>query len=293
MKTGKILLISAAFFWGISGLVTQVALNYNSTMMIIMMRFAVASLISFIVFKPKIDMKHLKLGFLLSCLLMGIYYTSTEGLKYTSASNASFIIGSNVVVVPLINRLLYKKPLYLETVLSSLVCLFGLGLITLTGATSLNVGDIFCMIDMVIYSFYIVLISNEASQMNTEKLVTVQYMFVSFMAAIYLIMFEKIQFEYTLINVASVGVLGFFCTFLAFYFQNKGQKEISPENASQLLALMPIFATLLDLLFADIMISQYTFLGMLIILYINISFKSTLSKFIGKMISNREVKYKL
>ncbi len=267
MKKSSLLLVLAAFFWGTSGLLTQTALIYNTTMMLVAIRFSIAAVLALLFFKTRWNKLHLKNGFILSILLIGIYVTSTLGLKYTSASNAGFIIGSNVILVPLINRLFLKEKIQKKNIIKSIVCLIGLALVTLKGAQPINIGDLLCFFDAIIYSLYIIYGSRLSKEIDTKSLITIQYTFVAVLTSTYVLFFESPKLNTSADNLLSLFALGFFCTFLAFYFQLKAQKEVSSEKASQLLALMPIFTILLDVLFVGLVPSAYAFIGgMMIIL---------------------------
>jgi drug/metabolite transporter (DMT)-like permease len=106
--------------------------------MLIGYRFLIAGLLGLLVFKMnpfKISKEIYKHSLVLSSLLMVIYVSSTYGLKYTSASNAGFIIGSSVILVPINNGLIYKEKLSRNENISSLICFIGLALVTLKGTT--------------------------------------------------------------------------------------------------------------------------------------------------------------
>jgi len=266
MKKSSLLLVLAAFFWGTSGLLTQTALIYNTTMMLVAIRFSIAAVLALLFFKTRWNKLHLKNGFILSILLIGIYVTSTLGLKYTSASNAGFIIGSNVILVPLINRLFLKEKIQKKNIIKSIVCLIGLALVTLKGAQPINIGDLLCFFDAIIYSLYIIYGSRLCKDIDTKSLITIQYTFVAVLTSTYVLFFESPIINTSADNLFSLFALGFFCTFLAFYFQLKAQKEVSSEKASQLLALMPIFTILLDVLVVGLTPSVYAFIGGMMII---------------------------
>lgn len=273
MKKENSLLIIAAFFWGTSGLLTQIALNYNTTMMLVSVRFLIAAFMGLVLFKVKWDKAHLKSGFILSILLIGIYVSSTYGLKYTSASNAGFIIGSNVVLVPIINKLFFKGKVKSKDYFKSFIVLLGLSLVTLKGAKPFNIGDVYCFIDAIIYSLYIIYGSRLSKDIDTKSLITIQYAFVALFTTIYVASFESLTINLEASNILSLFALGLFCTFLAFYFQLKAQKEITSEKASQLLALMPIFTIGLDVLFVGLVPSVYALIGGSMIILATSEFK--------------------
>lgn len=261
----------SALFWGMSGVLTQIALNELSTMTLIFFRFLMSVILAVIILKTyKIDKKYIKHGMVLSCLLMVIYISSNEGLKYTSASNAGFIIGANVILVPMINRFIFKKQIQKKVYLKSLICLLGLGLITLKGANPLNKGDFYCFIDTIAYALYIIYNSRLDHSLNPKKLITIQYAVVTCFSFVFMMTFESIPFDISLAAILAVLILGTLCTFLAFYFQLQSQRYLTAEKSSQLLSLIPIFTVLFDLIFVGVLMSPAAILGALLVISISI-----------------------
>jgi len=251
MKINKAesLLLFSAFAWGISGILTQVSLTTLTPMAIIFIRFIIAATLG--VFFFKINPFGIKKSYYfhslnLSLLLTIIYISSTYGLKYTTASNAGFIIGSAVVLVPLFNRFFFKETITLKTYFVSFICFIGLALVTLKGKTQLNIGDFYCFIDAIAYAFYIIYNSRLSKTIDSKKLISLQYVFVSLFIFIYLIVFESLSFTFTTGSLVSIVILGSICTFLAFLFQLKAQQSLSAERSSQILTLMPVFTLAFD-----------------------------------------------
>lgn len=266
-KYSEIALTGSALFWGVSGVLTQVALKDMSPMMLISSRFLIAALLGVLVFRShlkKINLQTVKDAFVLSLLLLIIYISSTVGLKYTSASNAGFIIGSSVILVPIINMVFFGKKLKRKELASSMLCLIGLGLVTLKGATGLNIGDFYCFIDALAYSLFIIF-SSKLKNADIKALSSLQYLFVFMMTAVYVILFEKIDLSISLPSVTAIILLGSACTFLAFLFQIAAQRHLSAERTSRILALIPIFTLVFDYLYFGVLMPIPALVGGLLI----------------------------
>lgn len=254
MKINKAesLLLFSAFAWGIAGILTQISLTTLSPMAIIFIRFIIAAILGVSIFK--INPLEIKKSYYfhslnLSLLLTVIYISSTYGLKYTTASNAGFIIGSAVVLVPLFNRMFFKESITAKTYFVSFLCFIGLSLVTLKGKTRLNIGDFYCFIDAIAYAFYIIYNSRLSKTIESKKLITLQYVFVSSFILIYLIVFESLSFNFNTGSLVSIVILGSICTFLAFLFQLRAQQSLTAERSSQILTLMPVFTLAFDYFF--------------------------------------------
>lgn len=261
-KLSILALVACAFFWGGSGVLTQVALKEISTMVLIFVRFAIASLMCFICFRHiRWDKKHLIHGTILATLLVVIYVSSTLGLKYTTASNAGFIIGSAVVLVPIFDFICNKTRFKKIELLSIAMCFIGLFFVTFKGDVTLNKGDFYCFIDACAYGAYILYNGQKTKGLQTEALVTIQYTLVALVTGLYCLASHSLVLPESPETWLVLLVLGFFCTFLAFYMQVRAQKNVSAHYASRLLTLIPIFSVGFDMIFLDTWLSMPLVIG--------------------------------
>lgn len=264
-------LMLSALFWGISGILTQIALEEVSTMTLIFFRFLLSTALAITLFKTyRFEKSYLKHGIILASLLMVIYLSSNAGLKHTSASNAGFIIGSNVILVPFINRLFFKSPIAKKVYIKSFTCFIGLALITLKGAKPLNIGDFYCFIDAIAYSLYIIYNSRINKNLNTKKLISIQYGMVTFLSFFYIIRFEGLSLQMSIKGALSIVILSVLCTFLAFYLQLQSQQYISAEKASQILSLIPIFTVIFDMIIMGTILTPAALIGGLLVLSVSV-----------------------
>jgi len=272
-------LTMAALFWGVSGVLTQIALNDVTPMTLIGYRFIVAGLIALLVFRVKLkdlNKNVIRASFMMSILLMVIYISSTYGLKYTSASNAGFIIGSSVILVPFINGLIFKHKYKRKEIISTILCFIGLGLVTLKGTTGINIGDLYCFIDALAYSVYIIYGSKLSKDINIKVLSSLQYIMVTIMTFIYLFAFESPFVEVTVKGFSAILVLGLVCTFMAFYLQLESQVYLGAGRSSRILALIPIFTIIFDFIYFGTILTLPAMIGGGLVVFstIFIDFKS-------------------
>jgi len=257
-------LLTCALFWGASGVLTQIALVETTPLGLTFLRFLLASILGIVCFRVnpfKQDKLLVKHSLVLAGLLIVIYISSTYGLKYTTASNAGFIIGSAVVLVPILNALVFKQSPNKKDMISSSICFIGLALVTLKGGQNINKGDLFCLIDAFAYSFYIIYNSRLKHDVNIKALTTLQYSFVGIFTLVYLLIFETIPVISSSKAIISVILLGVFCTFLAFFIQVMAQKNTSAENASRILTFIPVFTVAFDRIIFGVQLTPLAMLG--------------------------------
>ncbi len=65
---------------------------------------------------------------------------------YTTPSKNAFITATNVVIVPFIGFILYRRKLDKIGIISSLVALIGIGILSLEADFSINFGDFLTLI---------------------------------------------------------------------------------------------------------------------------------------------------
>lgn len=156
------MLLLVAFLWGSSYVVTKGSIDLVDPLEVIFFRFSLAALLSLIFFGKHLKTKakgQIRAGFILGALLsLGMVF-AMNGLKHTSVSKNSFIISTNVVVVPFLYWALCKRK---PTVMSlGAVCLMALGLGFLTldfkGDFSINKGDFISFACVFFYAGHVVL----------------------------------------------------------------------------------------------------------------------------------------
>ncbi|MFC6755383.1 DMT family transporter, partial [Halorubrum tibetense] len=117
----------------------------------------------------------MSLGF----LLFIAFYAQTEGLRFTSVSNAGFITGMLVPLVPLLSWLAFRHKITKAGWIA--VCLSTAGLYGLTGGanTALNKGDILVLIGAIAFASHIVLTGHYAQKLPIISLSILQMLAVS------------------------------------------------------------------------------------------------------------------
>lgn len=134
-QKGIIAMLIAVFVWGISFINIRVAMGVMGAMTLGGIRFFIATLILFVILKyQKVDLsiKKKDIPRFVFTSVIGItvyFFFENNGVKYTSASIASIIIGSIPVFSVVSDSLVYKKPITKITISSLILSLVGVGLI--------------------------------------------------------------------------------------------------------------------------------------------------------------------
>ena len=122
-----------AFIWGATFVLVKDALFEIGPFLFLGLRFVLAFII--LAALAWDSMKRLRAGTLRYGCLLGVflfagYVLQTVGLKYTTASNAGFISGINVVLVPIIYSVFNRSHPQIKTMLTVLTAMAGLYLMS-------------------------------------------------------------------------------------------------------------------------------------------------------------------
>ena len=107
----------------------------------------------------KMNREILKHSALLSLFVTSMYVFSTVGIKYTISARASFFTCLTFVIVPVLNRLLFRVKISGVILRSIILCFAGVLLLSYApgmAGLALNYGDLLCIVASVAGSLHIV-----------------------------------------------------------------------------------------------------------------------------------------
>ncbi len=154
--TGLLLLGTA--FWGISFTGVKVGISHHSAFVFLFYKFLLAALALAGVFYRQlryISRTTWRVAALISAPLLVATVLQTLSLRYTSVTNAAFITGLDVVLIPVLKFLVYKKPVQPKHLLACGLALIGLYIITVQHGLHLTIGDLGMVACAVGFAFYV------------------------------------------------------------------------------------------------------------------------------------------
>lgn len=239
VKTANLLLLITAIFWGMGYIGTDILVDEGmSSISIIGMRFLIASILLIIIFfkKLKFDKVSLIGSFIIGLVLFLSFLAQTLGMENTTTTKVSFITGSNVVFVPLIMFVLYRKKIEIKHLISVLLTIIGLAFLT-GGMTDFNYGDFLTFICAFFFGLHIVLINHYSKKIDIYMLAIGQMFVVSLLSFIIAPFFHtNIIYETQNINFIVLLLVGIIPSALCFLLQNIGLKYTDPGKGSIILA---------------------------------------------------------
>jgi drug/metabolite transporter (DMT)-like permease len=188
------------------------------------------------------------------------------GIQYTTASNAGFITGTSVIMVPVFSALLFKeRPKFLTLVGIVLACC---GLYFLSGGNyqALNKGDWLIMGCALAAAFHIIFTGRFAPRHNIYLLMAVQ---LSTIAILNLILFGFSREKIVPIRSGAMVLLVYLAIFgsiFTFLLQTSMQRFTTATRTALIFTTEPLFAALFAFLIAGERLTPLGWLGGCLIL---------------------------
>ncbi|HDX9589478.1 TPA: DMT family transporter [Bacillus pseudomycoides] len=278
-----LMLLLVTFFWGASILLTKVGLTYIEEYNLIALRFIIAFLLSGIVFYKhliKINFQTVKYAFILASILFIVYVCATFGTKYTTVSNAGFLMSLTVIFIPILSSIFLKQRPEKKVVLAIVLTIVGIGLLTLSSEFKIGYGDILCILCALFYAVHIIVTGTMTKHVNSIALGVLQLGFVGLFSIIFSLFMETPKLPNTLESWFSILVLSIFCTAMAFIVQVIAQQHTTPTHAGLIFSLEPVFSAGFAFFFTGETLTLKGYLGatliLLSVLIAELDFKSLL-----------------
>ncbi len=265
-------LLIVAFVWGGGFVAVKDALNTLSPMLLMAFRFTIAATIIYIFFRKKIGKitrRDLKGGSVVGLILFVAFAFQTVGLQYTTASKQGFLTAIYVVLVPLLYWLFYKKAPAKKVFLASFLAIAGIGLISLDGGLTINLGDGLTLACALFFALHILSIEYFSKDMNGFKLAFLQMAVAALLCIVMAFLTEPVRLTLTQREWMAVLYLAVFSTFICFTIQTIAQRYTSSSHASLIMSLESVFAALLGvLMLGEIMTYRIIFGSVLVFIAI-------------------------
>jgi drug/metabolite transporter (DMT)-like permease len=262
-------LLAIAAFWGSSYLLTKIGLRDLSEFNLVALRFIIGFVATGIMFRKnlsRINGRTVKKALILSAILFVVFATATIGVKLTSVSNAAFLSTISVVFIPFISLMLYRDRPNVQAVLGVALAAVGMGLLTLNGQLSVNLGDLLCLTCSLLYALHLVLTGKFIRDVDSVALAVLQLGFVGLFSLIFSFGFETATLPSTGVSWAIVLALALVCTGVPMVVQTVAQRYTDPTRTGLILSLEPVFAAALAFVAAGEILATRGYVGAALLL---------------------------
>ena len=253
-KLAKPMLFSAALIWGTSFFIMKNALDVMPVYYLLAIRFtAGAVLLSLVCWKKWKDFTadYLWRGAIIGGCLFLAYAVQTFGLSYTTPSKNAFLTAVYCVIVPFLYWAVMKQRPDRYNIAAALLCVSGVGLVSLNGDLSVNIGDVLTLICAFFYAAHIVAVAKVSPGKDIYLLTIFQFGFAAVYSWCFGILNETFPVE-AITDPAVFLPLAYLCimaTTVALLFQNVGQIWSDPASASVILSLESVFGVICSVIF--------------------------------------------
>jgi drug/metabolite transporter (DMT)-like permease len=205
-------------------------------------------------------------GALAGALLVGAAALQQAGLKFTTASQAAFITGLYVVLVPLFLALGWRQRPHRSVWIASLLATAGLFLLSVQGALALAPGDGLELAGAALWALHVILIGQLAGRSDALRLAWVQYLVCGVVSLLLGLALETNSLPGLRQAWWAVVYGGVLSVGLGFTLQVFGQRVAPPSDAALILSMETVFAALFGWLLLGEMLTARQLLGCVLML---------------------------
>ncbi|HEX7127948.1 MAG TPA: DMT family transporter [Thermodesulfobacteriota bacterium] len=254
-----LLLVLVCVFWGATFVVVKEAVALVPVNAFLAIRFCLAAVVLVVLFAPR--MRALGPGTAAAAAVLGTvlfagYALQTYGLALTTASNAGFLTGLSVILVPLFSALVFGVRPAPRVWVAVALATGGLYLLAAPGDGSharveFNPGDALVVGGAVAFAWHILLTGRFARRYDPILLATVQIATTGLLGtAAALVVDGGIPLVLPKAVWSAVVVTALFATVFAFVVQTAAQRYTSATRTALIFTLEPVFAALAAWLYA-------------------------------------------
>ncbi|MEN6387627.1 MAG: DMT family transporter [Candidatus Cryosericum sp.] len=252
-RRSELLLLLAVLLWSTTFAVMKESLRSISPALLVLIRFAIAAAVVYVLFRRRIAFSWLNL---LKGLAIGVpeylgFMLQVTGLTRTTASKSAFITGLSVVVAPVLSFIFLHEKRSWRIIVALMAAVAGLWIISF-GFTlrvgGMGSGDFLTLLSALAFSVQVLMIHLFSDHESFYATTFFQLLAVAACSLAYAVATKQTL----VVNPASwpsLLYLAIFTTVITLLLQNRFQHEVTVAQASIIYSLEPVFATLLAVLF--------------------------------------------
>lgn len=249
---GRLALLTAALIWGSSFFVMKNAVEGVPVFLLLGIRFTVGSVLLALAFTWRLRGLNGRIawhGAVLGVLLFLAYTAQTFGLKGTTPGKNAFLTAVYCVLVPFVAWAVSRRRPSGWNWVAAVLCLGGIGLVSLDGDMTINQGDALTLLGGVFYALHMTAVSRFGQDEDPILLTLIQFAAAAVCCWVLSLSTERMTEPFPANAWVELGYLAVFATTAALLLQNVGQSVTPAAPASILLSLESVFGVLFSVLF--------------------------------------------
>ncbi len=257
-------LFATTFIWGGTFVIIKEGLADLSPLLMVSIRFSLATLILFpfcIKALLEADRKSIFWGLLLGLLIFAGFLLQTLGLKETTTSKSAFITTMMVIFTPLFQMILLQRRPKWGNLVGVVIVSIGLWFLTAPSGGGLNRGDLLTLLCAIVFGLFIVLLDWTTRRYDFLLMTFLQICFPAVCGWILLPFFEQPIFRPTQAALLTLGYTAILATVVTGYIQTRYQRDTTPTRAALIFTVEPIWAATLGFFFLQETMDRWGMLG--------------------------------
>ena len=261
---GRAALLTAALIWGSSFIVMKDTLNDVPVFLLLAIRFTLGGVLLALIFRKRLLVSSksiLSHGILCGVLLLTAYATQTYGLMTTSPGTNAFLTANYCVLVPFLAWFFHRKRPTVYNWAAAVMCIAGIGLISLSGDLSIGTGEGLTLLSGVLYALHIMALSHYGSQDDPIALTIIQFGVVALLSWGCTLIAERGTAFPAPAVWPQLMYLTVFATAVTLICQSVGQSLTPPSQSAILLSLECVFGTAFSVMLGREVLTLQLFCG--------------------------------
>lgn len=264
----RLALFGATLIWGSSFLIVKNSMDVMEPHVLLGIRFTVGCLLLSIIFYKKL--KELNKDYFLKGAIIGLciflgYSLQTVGITDTTPGKNAFLTAIYCVIVPFLFWFVNKCKPDIYNFVAALVCIIGIGLVSLNGDFTIRKGDAFTLAGGVFFAAHIVAVARYSKDKDPVLITILQFGYAALLSWGMAFLFEDMPKSIDTNTWYGIIYLAVFATAVALLLQNIGQKHTNPSAAAIILTLESVFGVVFSVVFYHEQITLKLFIGFLLI----------------------------
>ncbi|MDZ5698040.1 DMT family transporter [Chelativorans sp. M5D2P16] len=253
----NLLLLTAGAMWGMGFVAQSTAMDAIGPFLFIGLRFAIATL-AILPFALResarapapLNAQHWRAFTLVGLLLFAGMASQQVGLLTTTVTNAGFLTGLYVVMVPFFGVLLFRQWPHRVLWPATLCALAGIWLLSGGGAVAFVAGDWLNILCAAFWALQVIYIARSAGRSGRPvTLAVTQFAVTAFVALAIAVLIEPIDIAAIRAALPEILYAGIFSGGIAFTLQVVGQRYTTAPQAAIFLSTEAVFAALFGAVF--------------------------------------------
>lgn len=287
----ELMLLLVVTFWGISYYLMGISLSELQPFTLNALRFLGAFFIALLLSYPKlksVNRTTIRYSFYIGVALIFVYIGATFGVMYTSLSNAGFLCALTVIFTPIFGYIFKGTVPDKKLSVVVVMCVVGIGLLTLNEQLKPALGDILCLLCAAAYAGDLLITETAVSKpgVNAYQLGVFQLGFAGLFNLILAYLIETPRLPSSPEVWGASIFLAVFCTGVAFIIQAVAQQHTSASHVGVIFTLEPVIAGFVAFFLAGEILLPRAYLGAFILILglfvMEVDFKGFRKKIMGR-----------